>query len=177
MYKTGRVGGFFDTRGLRTDRSYNYKLAATWLTPEVIRASSRLAQLRSRLPAEAARKLVAEAEAVVGTAVLVEIDPREGSGVIPLSWDVFLQPKGALPDSGQAVTGRKAPRLRNVRGLAGTRRRNYDYEQFWIVFPLALDDGRPLFMDDVKEVELVVRIYDKEGRVEWRVPDSVRTPD
>ena len=64
MYKTGRVGGFFDTRGLRTDRSYNYKLAATWLTPEVIRASSRLAQLRSRLPAEAARKLVAEAEAV-----------------------------------------------------------------------------------------------------------------
>ncbi len=39
MDKDGRVGGFFDTRILSTNRSYNYKLSATWLTPEVVRAS------------------------------------------------------------------------------------------------------------------------------------------
>ena len=45
MYKKGRVGGAFDMRVLKTDRAYNYKLAATWLTPDVIRATARLAQL------------------------------------------------------------------------------------------------------------------------------------
>ena len=31
-YVQGRVGGIFDTRILKTERSYNYKLAATWMT-------------------------------------------------------------------------------------------------------------------------------------------------
>ena len=44
MYQEGRVGGFFDARFLKTNRSYNYKLASTWLTPELIRATARLAQ-------------------------------------------------------------------------------------------------------------------------------------
>ena len=48
-YRKGRVGGVFDTRILKTERAYNYKLAATWLTPDVIRATARLLQLRSRL--------------------------------------------------------------------------------------------------------------------------------
>ena len=39
-YRRGRVGGIFDTRILSTNRSYNYKLAATWFTPEVLRASA-----------------------------------------------------------------------------------------------------------------------------------------
>ena len=41
------MGGWLDTRILSTEHSYNYKLRATWLTPEVIRATARLAQVQS----------------------------------------------------------------------------------------------------------------------------------
>lgn len=170
-YKRGRVGGWFDTRVLKTERSYNYKLAATWLTPEVIRASARLLQLRSRHSEDEARAMVRNAEAAGGTVVMVEIDPREGSGVIPLDWEAFLQPKDA-PD--RAVRGRNSPALRDTRALAGVLRRNYDYDRFWMAFPLRLADGRPLFTSADVEAELVVRIYDKEGRVSWAIPRSVR---
>jgi hypothetical protein len=168
-YRHGRVGGFFDTRILKTERSYNYKLAATWLTPDVIRATARLHQLRSRVSDEATRALVAEAEGVGGTAVIVEIDPREGSGVIPNDWEAFLQPKG---QRGDAVAGVVTPRLREVKALAGVVRRNYDYDRFWVVF--STKDASYL-QAAVQEVELVVRIYDKEGRVTWPMPPSLRT--
>ena len=170
-YQRGRVGGFFDTRILSTNRAYNYRLAATWFTPDVIRASARLAQLRSRLSDDATRALVQEAEAAGDTVVLVEIDPREGSGVIPPTWEAFLQPRD-LPD--RAVAGTVVPALRNVRAFAGTMRRNYDYDQFWVVFPLAGADGAPLFPAEAQEAELVVRIHDKEGRVQWPIPDVIR---
>jgi len=45
MRANGRVGGWFDARVVHTEHSYNYKLRATWLTPEVIRASARMIQL------------------------------------------------------------------------------------------------------------------------------------
>jgi hypothetical protein len=167
-YKQGRVGGIFDMRMLKTERSYNYKLAATWMTPEVIRAAARLAQLRSRLSEEGTRELVAEAEASGGTVVMVEIDPREGSGVIPNEWEAFVQPKGR---SSEAVAGVNTPRLRDVKALAGVLRRNYDYDRFWLVFPAG---DAPYLHSDVLEVELVVRIYDKEGRVSWPVPPLMR---
>lgn len=167
-YRRGRVGGIFDVRGLKTERSYNYKLAATWLTPEAIRATARLLQLRSRLPEADARALVAEAEAISGTVVMVEIDPREGSGVIPRDWEAFLQPKG---QPARAVRGVVAPHLRDVRALAGVLRRNYDYDRFWVVFPLQTDSG-PLFTSSDREAELVVRIHDKEGHVDWPLPAS-----
>jgi hypothetical protein len=167
-YRPGRVGGLFDTRILKTERSYNYKLAATWLTPDVIRATARLNQLRSGLPEEATRALVAEAENVEGTVVMVEIDPREGSGVIPNDWAAFIQPKGR---PAEAVAGAIAPRLRVVKALAGVVRRNYDYDRFWVVFP-ARDAS--YLRADVQEVELVVRIHEKEGRVSWPMPPSLR---
>lgn len=163
-YKPGRVGGLFDTRMLKTERSYNYKLVATWLTPDVIRATARLNQLRSRLSEEATRALVAEAESIEGTVVIVEIDPREGSGVIPNDWEAFLQPKGR-PD--EAVKGVNSPRLREVKALAGVIRRNYDYDRFWVVFPTK---DVSYLRADVLEVELVVRIHEKEGRVSWPMP-------
>jgi hypothetical protein len=168
-YKPGRVGGLFDTRILKTERSYNYKLAATWLTPDVIRATARLHQLRSRLSEDATRALVAEAENVEGTVVIVEIDPREGSGVIPNDWEAFLQPKGRPSD---AVAGLITPRLREVKALAGVIRRNYDYDRFWVLFP-AKDAS--YLRADVQDVELVVRIYEKEGRVSWPMPLALRT--
>ena len=77
------MGGRWNTRILSREHSYNYKLCATWLTPEVIRATARLAQVRNWLSVEETLALVAEAEAAGDTVILVEIDPREGSGVIP----------------------------------------------------------------------------------------------
>lgn len=38
----GRVGGAFDMRVIHTEHAYNYKLRATLLTPEAIRAAARL---------------------------------------------------------------------------------------------------------------------------------------
>jgi hypothetical protein len=170
-YKRGRVGGLFDTRLLKTERSYNYKLAGTWLTPETIRASARLIQLRSRLSDEDTLKLVNEAEAAGDSVIMIEIDPREGSGVIPTDWEAFLQPKSHRD---HAVTGQIAPKLRDVRALGGVLRRNYDYDRFWAVFPLMRADGSALFAGDDAVAELVVRIHNKEGRIEWPIPHSLR---
>ncbi len=167
-YKQGRVGGVFDMRMLKTERSYNYKLAATLLTPEVIRATARLAQLRSRLSEAGTQALVAEAEAAGAVVVMVEIDPREGSGVIPNDWEAFLQPKGRPAD---AVAGVNTPRLREVKALAGVLRRNYDYDRFWVVFP---GGDAPYLQAGVTEVELVVRIHDKEGHVTWPLTPLMR---
>jgi hypothetical protein len=125
----------------------------------VIRASARLQQWRSRLTPEATRAHVAEAEAVSGTVVMVEIDPREGSGVIPPEWEAFLQ---AVDKPEAAVRGVNSPKLRTVKALSGVRRRNYDYDRFWMVFPTA-----PFSAPGVRQIELIVRIHDKEGRVEW----------
>lgn len=174
MYARGRVGGVFDTRLLKTERSYNYKLAATWLTPDVIRATARLAQLAGRLPDDEAQAIVAEAEAAGETVVMVEIDPREGSGVIPVDWSAFLQPRDAARDSARPAAGVQRPQLRTVRGLAGVLRRNYDYDRFWVVFPLRDLGGKPLLAESTATAELVVRIHDKEGRVQWPVPPSIR---
>jgi hypothetical protein len=169
-YVRGRVGGIFDTRLLKTERSYNYKLAATWLRPDVIRASARLVQLAERLPDTAARALVTEAEAAGGTVVMVEIDPREGSGIIPGDWLAFLQP--ILPGGveGAPVRGRNEPALRDVRALAGVLRRNYDYDRFWVVFPDKREDGAPTIPPEATGLELIVRIFDREGRVRWDLP-------
>jgi len=168
-YVQGRVGGIFDTRLLKTERSYNYKLAATWMTPDVIRAAARTLQLAQRLSDGEAKALVAEAEAASGTVVMVEIDPREGSGVIPDDWSAFLGPAGEGRE-GSGVRGENTPKLRDVKALSGVLRRNYDYDRFWVVFPLRRSDGPPLFAPGVTQAELVVRIADREGRVKWPIP-------
>lgn len=168
-YRQGRVGRLFTVRLLKTERAFNYKLAATLFSPDVIHATARWLQLSERLSDADARRLVAEADAVDGLVVQIEIDPREGSGVIPLDWDAFLQPiRGNV--AGPAVRGVVEPKLREVRALGGVRRRNYDYDRYWVVFPRTLEDGTPLSGPDVTELELVVRIYDSEGKVRWRMP-------
>src|SRR2546427_2065201 len=95
----GRVGGAFDLRVIHTEHSYNYKLRATLMTPEVIRATARLEQIRLHLTDEQARALVEEAERGNNLVVLVEIDAREGSGVIPLDWRSALKPSGTKDGS------------------------------------------------------------------------------
>ena len=170
----GRAGGRFDLRVIHTEQAYNYKLRATWLTPEVIRATARFEQLRTRLSDDQTRELGAEAEAAGQTVILVEIDPREGSGVIPLDWRAVLQAKGWQSGMPGSVRGTSTPQLKNTKALAGVVRRDYSYDIFWVVFPLIDDKGMPVFSDSTREVELVVVINNKEGTVTWPVPDSIR---
>jgi hypothetical protein len=179
-YRDGKVGSRtllfltgIDTRALKTERAQNYKLRATWFTPDVIRASARHTQLKSRLRDDETRRLVTDAEAAGDTVVMIEIDPNQGSGVIPRDWEAFLQPRGATTQE-SVVRGTENPELRNNRALQGVSQRNYDYDRFWVVFPLLNDKGEPLIPPSTPEVELVVRIYNREGAVRWVVPESIR---
>lgn len=168
---SGRVSG---GQGLlHTERAYRYKLRATWLTPEVIRATARLIQLRERLSNDQTEALVTDAEAAGDTVFMVEIDPVEGSGVIPRDWGAVLELKGSGAGQPAIVKGASVPQLRDVPALSGVFRRDYDYEVFWIVFAGGTK-ATPLFPETASDAELVVRIYNKEGRVKWPVPESIR---
>jgi hypothetical protein len=174
MRVNGEVGRSLDLRVISTDRSINYKLRATWMTPDAIRACARLEQLNKRLSDDEALRFVGEAERAGDTVILVELDPREGSGVIPRDWTATLSARpqpGAAP---RVSRGTSIPALREMPALRGFGRRDYAYELFWVVFSLQADDGKLLFGND-REAELLVRIYDKVGRVHWPIPESIRT--
>jgi hypothetical protein len=164
----------WDSRRLKTERAQNYKLRATWFTPDVVRASARWAQLRSRLSDDATRQLVDEASRVGDTVVVVDIDPNEGSGVIPTDWEAFLRPKDAPSESGRFSRGVITEDLRRVRALQPIAQRNYDYERFWVVFPLKTEAGEPLFTSSDTQAELLVRIYNREGVVTFPIHADVR---
>ena len=163
----GRVGGLLDLRLIHTERSFNYKLRATWLTREVIEATARLAQLRDRLTDDQAAALVRDATAVGDAVFLVEIDPREGSGIIPPDWKAFLGPAG---NDAAAIAGTDSPSIGRLQALQGVYRRDYNYDRFWVVFPLKRADGTPLLPAGTAQVALTVRSHDKEGRVKWPRP-------
>ncbi|MEP7117864.1 MAG: hypothetical protein ABI880_09790 [Acidobacteriota bacterium] len=180
-YGEGKVGSRallfwtgWDSRLMKTERAQNYKLRATWFTPNVVRASARSTQVRSGLSDEETRRLVDEASRVGDTVVVVDIDPNEGSGVIPTDWEAFLRPKDAAKESGRFVRGAITEDLRKVRALQPIAQRNYDYDRYWVVFPLKTDSGQPLFGAADSQAELLVRIYNREGVVTWPVPDDVR---
>jgi hypothetical protein len=42
-----------------------------------------------------------------------------------------------------------------------------------VTFPLTGSSGMPLFAVNDQRAELVVRIHDKEGHVEWAIPASI----
>jgi len=171
MMIKGRVLG--TRRGvLNTDAPQKYDVRAIWLTPEVIRASTRLIQLAERLSEQQTRALVNEAEAVGVLVVLIEIDPDEGSGVVPINWDAFLQAHGAPPIA--AVRGFEKPRLQELRVLHNVVPRDYKYDRFWMVFPIETKAGKPIFSDTDREAELTVRIRGRETSVRWAIPDSIR---
>jgi hypothetical protein len=172
-YVRGSVGSRWSERGLKTERAINYKLAATWFTPEVVRASARAQQLRHQLKDQETLDLLRAAEETADTVIMVELDPREGSGVIPGDWQAFLGPKGASPGSAESVIGMERSELRKLAVLAGTMQRNYDYDRFWVAFPLKRPDGAPLFAPGIHEAELVVRIGSQQGKVSWKIPDSI----
>ncbi|MBK8304757.1 MAG: hypothetical protein IPK98_15675 [Chloracidobacterium sp.] len=175
MRESSKIGSMFDLRGIHTSRSVNYKFRATWLTPEVIRATARLQQLRNRLSDQQTRELVAEAESAADTVFLVEIDPREGSGVIPNDWRAMLQPKDLKPGADGAVSGINSPQFRDIKALAGMVRRDYDWDIFWVSFPLVDKDKHPIFPVETSQIQLIVGIYDSEGRLNWQMPESIRS--
>jgi hypothetical protein len=170
----GDVGRNLDFRVIRTDRSINYKLRATWLTPDVIRACARLEQIKKALTDEETLKLVADAEAAGDTVILVELDPREGSGVIPTDWTATLSPRSDSSVSPRVARGASIPKLRELPALVGFGRRDYAYDIFWVVFPLRTESDGQLFRPEDRDAELSVRIYDKVGKVRWPIPDSIR---
>lgn len=172
--RTGKVGSRFNERLLKTERAVNYKLIATWMTPDVIRATARWMQLTKHLSESQTRALVADAERVGDTVFMIELDPREGSGVIPNDWEAYLQPGGDERAASRSVRGESMPKLRDVTALGGIERRNYDYDRFWVVFPLATNDGTSVLELGAGEVELIVRVYSQEEHTYWPIPESIR---
>ena len=172
--KEGRSGSSFDFRLMGQNKSFMYQIRATVFTPEVIRAAARFEQITNRLSADQARALVAEAEAAGDLVMMIEIDPAEGSGVVPLDWRVFLQPGGFVPGSDGAVAGTKAPYLRSAKVFRGVAKRDYEYDVFWVIFPLVDGNKKPLFEDSVASFELLVGIYKKEGKLTWPISPSLR---
>jgi hypothetical protein len=170
----GRAGHAMDWRVIHTENAYKYELRATLMTPETIRAAARLEQLHLRLTDNQTRALVAEADTGKSLVILVEINPREGSGVVPLDWTATLSPSGVGRDSNLVIGGIKRPDLRRVKALAGVVRRDYAFDLFWVEFPLTNADGEPIWETVPPSLDLMVGIHEKQGRVRWPVTDSLR---
>jgi hypothetical protein len=175
MLVKGRVAGSRGMNPFNTSQSKSYKLRALWLTPDVIAASARLIQLQERLTEEQTNVLIKEADLAAYTIILIDLDPDEGAGVIPLDRAAFLQPKGAAADSGSAVRGLEKPGLSDKKALARAMRRDYAYDRLWFQFSLETGSGAPVFSAADPEAELVVQIRGREERVKWPIPDSIRT--
>lgn len=171
----GRIGGFFDNRISSTDKAYNYKLRATLMSPELIRAAARREQIRNRLTEDETRKLVAEAENEQSLVVLIEVDPREGSGIIPNDWRVMMQTKGANAESNKTIRGLKKQSLGDIIALKSVFTRDYDYDIFWVAFPLKDEKGIAVWSSVPSELEIIVGIYNKEGRVNWKISDALKS--
>ena len=171
---SGQVGKSFDLRITSTDRSYNFKLRATWLTPTTIQALARLSQLAKALNNSQTREMVSAAMASGDIMIQVEIDPREGSGIIPSDWVALLGPRRADSASPRVVRGLNSPKLRELQALAAVPPRDYSYELFWLVFPSKAADGLPLFSPSDSEAELAIQIQGKVGKVRWPIPTYLR---
>lgn len=170
----GKAGGNFDWRIVSTNKAINYGLRATLMTPEVIRAAARVIQIRDRLTDDQTRQLVKDAEAAGDLVIMIEINPNEGSGVVPLDWRAFLQPKGLQPGAEGTITGVKAPQLRRMPVMSGLYGRNYEYDVFWVAFPLVDANKKAFISPDIAEIQLIVGIYSSEGHISWKMPESIR---
>ena len=173
MRALGRVSG--TGRGLfNTEKSLSYKIRATWISQEVIQATARLQQLRSRLSDGETKEIVSKAKQTRGIVFMIEIDPDEGSGVVPSDWEAFLQPRRLEQGRYDAIAGINNAALRNEPAFAGVFNRDYNYDVYWVVFPLCNKEGKPLFTDKDREAELIVRIERKEGKIKFPIPESAR---
>ena len=53
-------------------------------------------------------------------------------------------------------------------------KRDYEYDVFWVIFPLVDENKKPIFSDSVTSFELMVGIYKKEGKITWPISPSMR---
>ncbi len=171
---SGKVGKSLDFRINSTDRSYNFKLRATWLTPKTIQALARLSQIAQALSNAETREMIAAGMSSGDIIIQVEIDPREGSGIIPSDWVALLGPRRADSASPRVVRGLNSPKLRELPSLAAVPPRDYSWELFWLVFTSKAEDGQPLFSPSDSEAELAVRIQGKVGKVMLPIPKPLR---
>lgn len=56
----------------------------------------------------------------------------------------------------------------------GVAKRDYEYDVFWVIFPLVDKNKRPILNDAVNSFELMVGIYKKEGKITWPISPSLR---
>jgi len=166
---SGRVGGAFDLRITGTDRSFNYKLRATWITQDVVSALARVLVAAKGVPEE---KALSTLRALDGDwyYFLLELDPREGSGVIPNDWVARFGPQ-AQPS--RAIIGEILPETETWNLIAGAFPRDYAYDVFLVRVAKKTGDHRTLETNDTK-AELTVGIYNKVGHVHWLVPEDRR---
>jgi hypothetical protein len=169
----GRVGWGSRSNPFASENCF-YDVRATLMTAEAIRAAARLEQLRRHFTDAETQELVMEAEKIDGLVAIIEINPREGSGIIPLTWHAILQPKGAKEGSPLSILGINRPDLRQFRALTTVAPRNYDYDVFWLVFPMKDREGKSIWETPPDTIEIVINIGEKHGRMSWRVNDSLR---
>jgi hypothetical protein len=170
MRGTGQVGGSLDFRVMSTDRSYNYKLRATWITPDVALGAARVLMLSKGFSHAQAQEVMEAANAPESWLLLVELDPREGSGVIPRDWIARFGSRDM--ESRQAV-GKEVTADGVWRSLLSAFPRDYSYDVFLMRFPRNDPSGASLLQPGDREAELVVRIYNKGGRVRWKIPTGM----
>ena len=154
-----------------TDRSYNYKLRATWLPPQVFEAAGRVLEIAKGVPPVEVQRVLKELTVEPAHYVLVELDPREGSGVIPRDWLSRFGPKG---DADRQVAGQVVSEQGDWRTLLRAFPRDYAYDIFIVRFPVEVREGVKTLADSDSLAELSVRIYNKIGTVAWRVPAVTR---
>lgn len=170
--RTNNAAPFY--RVMTRERAKYYQLRVTLFTPDVIRASARFQQLNNRLTNDQTKALVAQAEAVGDLVALVEVDPAEGSGVVPVDWRIFLQPGGFVVGNEGAVAGIKAPELRQMKLFSGVTRRDYEYDAFWVIFPLVDGNKKPFFGESVNTIEVSIGIESSEGKLSWTITPDLR---
>jgi hypothetical protein len=168
MRTKGQVGGSWDLRVTGTDRSYNYKLRATWITPEVATAAARVLMLTKGISGEQAEEVAGAVATADAWFVFVELDPREGSGVIPREW---ISRFGLRENESRQAVGQALPAEGVWKSLMSAFPRDYSYDTFLLKFPKSAPGGVSLL--EPGEAELRVRIYNKQGRALWKVPASL----
>jgi len=157
--RSGHAGKSLDLRVTSTHRAFRYKVRATLWTPEALQGAVRLLQLRDRMPDAETIQMLAELEALPFHVLTIEIDPDEGSGVIPMSETRFFLQRRGDPEASVRPAEAREVEARDVFRKAG--KRDYAYDLFVVAFPRLLREGEPLLTEPAGELELVVDIAGK----------------
>jgi hypothetical protein len=149
-----------------------YRVQATWLTPEVVRATARILQLREGLNVETTDDMVQQAEAAADTAVLIELSGPEAAQVTAGEIEASFTPAGAA--GGGPIPGTQAPGLEEVRAYRGVAPLSKESRAFWLAFKLPREAYVPVIPGSGRAVTLTLRVKGAAASVSWPIPDSLR---